>query len=82
GYGRYSQDVLISSFIAAYTGKDANSVALIKNASQTISSNPFGGILPKPNWRLTYTGLSKIPELSSIFTNITLSHGYNGQLSM
>ena len=82
GYGRYSQDVLISSFLAAYTGKDANSVALIKNASQTISSNPFRGILPKPNWRLTYTGLSKIPELSSIFTNITLSHGYNGQLSM
>ena len=38
--------------------------------------------MPKPNWRATYTGLSKIPGLSSIFSSITLTHGYNGTLSM
>ena len=82
GYGRYAQDVLVPAFIAAYTGKDPNNVSLIKEAGSNISANPFRGIIPRPNWKLTYTGLSKIPALSSLFTNITISHGYNGQLSM
>lgn len=82
GYNRYAQDVLIPSFIAAYTGKDANSISLIKDGAKSISANPFRGIIPRPNWKLTYTGLSKIPALASIFSNFTISHGYNGQLSM
>lgn len=82
GYGRYSQEVLVPAFLAAYTGKDPQSVSLMKEAGQNISANPFRGILPKPNWKLTYTGLSKIPALASTFTNITITHGYNGQLSM
>lgn len=82
GYGRYSQDVLIPSFLAAYTGKDPNTIALIKEGSSKISANPFRGIMPKPNWRVTYTGLTKIPALAAVFSNFTISHGYNGQLSM
>lgn len=82
GYGRYAQDVLIPSFLAAYTGKDPNSVSLIKQSNPNISANPFSGILPKPNWRLTYTGLSKLPSLQNVFNNITLTHGYKGNLSM
>jgi cell surface protein SprA len=82
GYGRYAQDVLVPAFLAAYTGKDPNTVALLKQSNSKISSNPFSGILPKPNWRLSYTGLSKIPALASKFTNITITHGYNGNLSM
>jgi cell surface protein SprA len=31
GYGRYAQDVLVPAFIAAYTKKDANSIALSGN---------------------------------------------------
>ena len=82
GYGRYSQDVLIPSFLAAYTGKDARSIALIKQSNRTIKTNPFSGIIPKPNWRLTYNGLSKIPELAKIFNTITLTHAYTGNLNM
>ncbi|MFY7652037.1 MAG: cell surface protein SprA, partial [Chitinophagaceae bacterium] len=82
GYGRYSQDVLIPSFLAAYTGKDANSVSLINQNNRNIRSNPFSGILPKPNWRVSYTGLSRIPSLQKVFTNINLTHGYTGNLSM
>lgn len=82
GYGRYAQDVLIPAFISAYTKKDPNSIALIKQANPNISSNPFSGILPRPNWRITYTGLTKIKALEKIFTNVTLSHGYNSTLSM
>ena len=82
GYGRYAQDVLVPAFIAAYTGRDPNGMALIKQSNAKISSNPFGGLLPRPNWKMSYTGLTKIPALASIFTNITITHGYNGTLSM
>src|SRR5574343_49252 len=82
GYGRYSQDVLIPSFFASYTGKDPNTIALIKEGSSKLRANPFRGIMPKPNWRVTYTGLTKIPALAAVFQNFTISHGYNGQLSM
>ncbi len=82
GYGRYAQDVLVPAFIAAYTGKDPNSVSLVKQSNSRISANPFSGFLPKPNWRLTYSGLTRVTKLSKIFSNITLTHGYNGTLSM
>ncbi len=59
GYGRYAQDVLIPSFIAAYTNKDPNSISLLSSSScNYVKANPFGGYLPKPNWRLTYNGLN------------------------
>lgn len=31
---------------------------------------------------MTYTGLSKYPALASVFSNIVITHGYNGNLSM
>jgi cell surface protein SprA len=82
GYGRNSQDVLIPAFLAAYTGKDAASVSLINQSNPTIKTNPFSGIKPMPNWRMTYTGLTKIPALAKKFSTISLSHSYNGTLSM
>jgi len=82
GYGRYSQDVLIPAFIAAYTGKSPNNVALLKQSNPNIQSNPFRSILPKPNWKLTYTGLTKIPALAKIFSMISITHGYTGSLGM
>jgi cell surface protein SprA len=82
GYGKYSQDVLIPAFIAAYTGKDKESVALLNQNNSNIRSNPFSGMLPMPNWSILYNGLSKVKALSNFFTNISLSHGYNGSLSM
>ena len=82
GYGRYAQDVLIPSFIAAYTGKDPKRVNLLNQTNSSIRSNPFSGMLPMPNWNLLYNGLSKIPGLSELFSNISLTHGYNGTLSM
>ncbi len=82
GYGRYSQEVLLPAFLAAYTNKDPNSIALMKNANPNIRSNPFQGILPKPNWRITYNGLSRIPGLDKIFSNFTITHSYQSQLSV
>ncbi len=82
GYGKYSVDVLIPSFIAAYTGQSPESVALVKQNNPNIKSNPFRAIIPKPNWRIDYNGLSRVKGLEKIFTNFTLSHGYTSNLSM
>jgi len=82
GYGRYAQDVVIPAFIAAYTGKDPNSVKVAKNSNPSLRSNPFSGIIPKPNWTVTYNGLSRLPGLDKIFTNFSIRHGYHSTFSM
>ncbi len=82
GYGRYAQDVLVPAFIAAYTNKNPLSVHLVKNSNPTIRSNPFGGLIPKPNWNLTYSGLSRVKGLEKVFSNIVIRHGYSSTLSM
>ncbi len=82
GYGKYATEVLIPAFVAAYTGKDPNGVGLIDQSNSKISSNPFRKFLPMPNWKLDYTGLGRIKGLDKIFTNVTISHGYTGSLSM
>lgn len=82
GYGRYSQDVVIPAFMAAYSNKDPNSIKLIKNSNPNLRSNPFSGIIPRPNWTVTYTGLSRLKGLDKIFTNVTIRHGYHSTFSM
>lgn len=71
GYDKNSQDVLVSAFIAAYTGKSASSVSL----------NSFPKI-PLPNWRLNYRGLTRIPLLAENFTSIDLRHSYRSVYSV
>ncbi len=62
-----SSDVLIPAFIAAYTGKNANSVGL--SAFPSLKS-----ILP--NWKITYDGLSQLSLFKKYFKNFTLTHEY------
>jgi len=82
GYGRYAQDVVIPSFLAAYTNKDPLSVKFAKNSNPNLRANPFSGIIPKPNWTVTYNGLSRLKGMDKIFTNFTVRHGYHSTFSM
>lgn len=82
GYGKYSVDVVIPAFIAAYTGQNPENVALVKQSNPNLKSNPFRAIIPKPNWKVDYNGLSRVKGMEKIFSNFTLSHGYNSNLSM
>ncbi|MBL7745950.1 MAG: cell surface protein SprA, partial [Chitinophagaceae bacterium] len=82
GYGRYAQDVVIPSFLAAYTNKDPLSVKFAKNSNPNLRANPFSGIIPKPNWTVTYNGLSRLKGMEKIFTNFTVRHGYHSTFSM
>ncbi len=82
GYNRYATDVLIPSFVAAYTGQEPENVSLLKQGNKNIRTNPFSGFIPKPNWGFTYRGLSNIKGLQKIFTNVSIAHKYNSSLSM
>lgn len=66
-----AQDVLIPAFIAAYTGKNA----------ATVSLSPFPKN-PIPNWRVDYTGLSKIPIFKDLFQSVTISHAYQSMYAV
>lgn len=70
-YDINSQDVLVPSFIAAYSGQSAASVKL----------TPFPKT-PLPNWRLDYAGLSKIPALKEVFSSVNLTHAYVSTFSI
>ena len=82
GYGQFSQDVLIPSFIAAYSGQSAGTVPLIDYNHSNISDNPFKFFIPLPNWKLAYLGLGKLPFFSTIFSNFVVNHAYTATMSM
>ena len=70
-YPRKSQDVMIPAFLAAYTGKSANTSRL----------TPFPKI-PIPGWRIDFNGLNKIPALSNIFSSISINSSYSATYSV
>lgn len=70
---RYSADVLIPAFIAAYTGKDPNKVSL----------SPFPSLRSLlPNWQLTYDLLAVLPSLKSKFRDFTLTHAFESRYNI
>jgi cell surface protein SprA len=71
GYGPTSQDVLLPAFLAAYQGKDAGKVKL----------NPFK-TMPKPNWQITYNGLTRFKWAQKTFSNFSIRHGYNSTIQV
>jgi cell surface protein SprA len=71
GLGPSNADVLIPSFIAAYQGKSAENTPL-----------SVFDMLPLPNWRATYNGLTKIAFFKKYFRSITVNHGYTSTLNV
>jgi len=71
GFGANQQDVLIGSFLAAYTGKG--------------KSGKFTDVfkqLPLPNWDIRYDGLSKYKFMKKYVRNYTLKHAYRSTTSI
>jgi len=65
GYGKTSQQVLLPSFLAAYSGKDASKekTGIFRN-------------VPLPNWSMKYTGLMDLKWFKEKFRRFSLAHGY------
>jgi cell surface protein SprA len=63
-----STDVLIPAFLAAYTGKNPQSVGL----------SAFPSLLSLlPNWDIKYDGLMQMPFVNKYFKNFTIEHKYS-----
>lgn len=71
GYNKNSQDVVVASFLAAYTGRDANKVG--------VTGFPK---IPIPNWRITYNGLTKYPFFADLFASFDINHTYRSTYSI
>lgn len=71
GYGKTSQSMYYVNFLNSYAGRDVNSARL----------SPFIKF-PLPSWNINYNGLSKIKALKEVFTNIALTHSYNGRYTI
>ncbi len=73
GFGPNSQQVLISSFLAAYGSKDPDKVTL----------KTFPSIWDMmPNWRVSYDGLSRVEFFKKFVTSITLNHAYRSSYNI
>ncbi len=65
GYGAGSQNVVVPAFLAAYSGKNAN--------TSNLSAFPN---IPIPNWDIRYTGLNHIPFFAELFESVDIRDGY------
>ncbi len=68
GYSLNSQDVLIPAFFYAYTNQDISRV----------DGAPYPKI-PLPNWRIDFSGLSKLAMFKKKFSSINIKHQYSSK---
>jgi len=71
GYGPTSPEVLRPAFLAAYSGKSADKAKM-----------DYFPTFPLPNWRVTYTGLSRVPAIQKVIQKLTISHSYKSSYSI
>ncbi|MBK8531365.1 MAG: cell surface protein SprA [Flavobacteriales bacterium] len=71
GFGPTNQEVVVASFLAAYTGKSAENVKL----------NPLT-LIPAPNWDITYDGLTKLPVVAKMFRTLTMKNSYRSTFNV
>lgn len=71
GFGKNSQQVLLPSFLAAYSGQGAGEVGL----------GAFRDV-PLPNWRVKYTGLMRLDWFQEHFNRFSVQHGYTSSYTI
>lgn len=71
GYGPSQQDVILFSFLSAYSGRDPGGYQL--------EAMPQ---IPMLNWRVTYNGLARLEPFSKYLRNFTITHGYRTNYSI
>lgn len=67
GYNEFSQQALIPAFLAAYGGTNPKKVTLASIPSY---------LNMRPNWRVTFDGLSKLDFVKKFAKSVNLNHSY------
>jgi cell surface protein SprA len=71
GYSASSSEVLIYSFLSAYTNEDPSRIRL----------EPFSWVV-MPNWKITFDGLSKVKAIQAVLKTLTITHSYKSTYSI
>lgn len=71
GFGKNNQAVLLPSFLAAYSGKEASGVSL----------DAFRNI-PIPNWNIKYSGLMRYKFFKDKFKRFSLQNSYKASYTI
>jgi cell surface protein SprA len=71
GYSGTSPEVLRPAFLSAYSGRSPDKAQL-----------DYFPTFPLPNWRVTYTGLSRIPAIQKLVQKVTITHSYKSSYSI
>ena len=65
GVNKYSADVMVPAFLAAYTNMGDGGLSIFPSLSKLL-----------PNWTLKYSGLSKLPWFRDKFKSVNINHAY------
>ncbi len=71
GVNKYSGDVMVPAFLAAYTSMGSGQLSIFPTLSRLL-----------PNWTVRYSGLSKLPWLRDIFKSVNINHAYKSVYSV
>jgi len=85
GYGAVQSNVIIPSFLSAYTGRAISSDWIKRDTGgETTTGLVYeisrGGYIPRPNWTLRYNGLKNIPMFQNLLSSFSMSHSYKSSL--
>ena len=65
GVNKYSSDVMVPAFLAAYTNMGGSGLSLFPSLAKIL-----------PNWTIRYSGLSKLPWFRDVFKSVNINHSY------
>ncbi len=67
----YSADVMVPAFLSAYTAGAGKSLSIFPSLTRML-----------PNWTVRYSGLSKLPWVSTYLKSLNLNHAYKSIYSV
>ena len=71
GFGKNQQEVLLHSFLAAYSGSNPDQMELTPTQK-----------IPLPNWNLKFTGLTDFKSISKLFSRLSINHAYRASYTL
>jgi cell surface protein SprA len=72
GYGPTSPSVLIPAFLSTYASPKMSNLAI----------DQLFKLVPKPNWRISYNGLQKLPGVRKLISQININHAYTSTFNV
>ena len=89
GFGKNSPEVLLPSFLAAYTGFDIPALKVVgislaqspEDRANKISLSAFKNI-PIPNWNIKYNGLMRYNFFKEKFKRFSIQHAYKASYTV